>query len=142
MKAAYLSFYWFNDSLIREFELVTRGYELVTRGFELITCKSKFVNREFELVTRGFELVLLSYQLVTRNSELVFYHITFVWQLKLWSKYLDNWKVNCAVRSAMGLSKRNYLHNSSLRFNPMRNSLLWRTYWFYWTLFKKRQTQI
>ena len=24
----------------------------------------------------------------------------------------------------------------------MRNSLLWRTYWFYWTLFKNRQTQI
>ena len=44
--------------------------------------------------------------------------------------------------SAMGLSKRNYLHNSSLRFNPMHISLLWRTYSFYWTLIKKRQTQI
>ena len=60
LKDVYLSFYWFNDSWAREFELVTRGFELVTRGFELAT-------REFELVTRGFELVTCGFELALWN---------------------------------------------------------------------------
>ena len=44
-----MSFYWFNDSWTRGFELVTRGFEPVARGFELVTPR-------FELVTYGFEL--------------------------------------------------------------------------------------
>ena len=53
LKAAYLSFHWFNDFRTHEFELVTREFELVTRGFELVLL--------------SYQLVLLSFQLVTRN---------------------------------------------------------------------------
>ena len=63
LTAVYFSFRWFNDSLTRGFELVTREFELVTRGFELVT-------RESELVTRGFKLVTREYELVTRGFEL------------------------------------------------------------------------
>ena len=63
LKAAYLSFHWFNDSRTRGFELVTREFEHVTRGFELVIC-------EFELVTCGFELVTHGFELVTRAFEL------------------------------------------------------------------------
>ena len=54
LKANYLSFYWFNDSQTRGFELVTRGFELVTGGFELVTRGFELATRGFELVTRGF----------------------------------------------------------------------------------------
>ena len=56
LKAASLSFHWFNNSRIRGFKLVTRGFELVTRGFELLTRRFELVTPGFELVTREFEL--------------------------------------------------------------------------------------
>ena len=65
LKAVYLSFRWFNDSLTRGFELVTRGFELITHGIELVT-------RGFELVTRGSEVARLSF-----NSCFQLVHLSF-----------------------------------------------------------------
>ena len=64
-----LTIYWFNDSWIRGFELVTRGFELVTRGFELVTCGFELVTCGFELVTCGFGLVTGGFELVTGGFE-------------------------------------------------------------------------
>ena len=49
-KTVYLSFYWFNDSWTREFELATREFELTTRRFELVSCKAELMAPEFEFV--------------------------------------------------------------------------------------------
>ena len=71
LKAASLSFIWFNDSRTREFELLTRGFELITRGFELVPREFELVTREFEQVSREFEPITRGAELVTHGFELV-----------------------------------------------------------------------
>ena len=64
-----------------------------------------------------------------------YYEITNLIQNK--SQLNKSW--SCCLFS----NKRKCLRNSSLRLLiPCECAILWRTYWFYWTLFKKWQTQI
>ena len=67
-------------------------------------------------------------------------------KVKLWSNYLDNWikvnwiKVDCGVCSAV---KENIHAIVCWGYQShVQCATVWRIYWFYWTLFKKRQTQM
>ena len=66
-KAAYLSFYWFNDLWIW-----TCNLWIQTPNLWIRTCTSWIWIRTFE-----FKLVLLSLQLLTRNSQLVTCNLCF-----------------------------------------------------------------